>query len=322
MTATIPSLTAIGLSLPSAAPFTRQQALAAGVSPTQLRRLLGSGLIRRMLEGVYVASWVPESIELRCAALRLVVPTDAFICDRTAAWLYRGPSALGPNEHRAVPPISCFRTSGHRGLRGRLSASGERAITPADLREINGLVVTTELRTALDLGRLQPTLDLRLWGMDNMLATDAFTLDELLAEIPRFKGERGVVLLRVLAPRSDPLAQSFGESALRNRWYDAGLPRPRLQIPVERDDGTVAYLDMGAEEWLFGAEYDGEEWHSEDADAEHDRVRRRWLSDERGWMVEAFRKDNVFGLRQDAEVRLRRAARAARATLGLRTFIV
>ena len=322
MTAIAPVLADLGLSLPTDLPFTVAQAKKRGVKPQKLALLAKLGVLRRLLHGVYVASEVPESIELRCAALALVVPPDAFVCDTTAAWLYRGATVLPPNAHLAVPPISCFRTGGKTRLRNSLTASGERSVADGDVQEINGLQVTTELRTALDLGRLQPTRDMRLWGMDAMLSTEAFTPDELLAAVDRFARQRGVCMLRALAPLADPLSQSFGESALRLRWYDAGLPRPQLQIPIEVDGVEVAYLDMGLEDWLFAAEYDGEQWHSDDDDVEHDTARRGWLRNQRRWWIDVFRKEHAFGHAQTAETRLRQAAAAARATYGTRTFIV
>lgn len=322
MTALAPTLSALNLGLPLDAPFTVAQAKACGVTPQKLARLTTAGVLRRILHGVYVASDVPESIELRCAALSLVVPLDAFVCDTTAAWVYRGPDVLPPNAHLAVPPISCFRPSGKHRLRNQLTASGERAVRAEDLSEIDSLLVTTPLRTALDLGRLQRSRDMRLWGMDAMLATQTFTHDELLMAVDRFAKQRGVRMLRALAPLADAHSQSFGESALRLRWYDAGLPRPRLQIPIEAEGVEVAYLDMGLEEWLFAAEYDGAQWHSETVDVEHDAARRGWLRTQRRWRIEVFRSEDTFGRAQGAEVRLRRAAAEARATYGSRTFIV
>jgi hypothetical protein len=144
----------------------------------------------------------------------------------------------------------------------------------------------------------------------------------MLAEVPRFKGERGVVGLRTLAPLADGGAQSPGESALRLRWYAAGLPRPRTQIPVEVGGRVVYLLDMGLEDLLFAAEYDGEDWHSSGDQKDADRARRGWLADNRSWLIEVFDKKNVYGLRQDADLRLAKAFVNARATLGTRTFFV
>ena len=276
--------------------------------------------VRRPLRNVYVAAQVPDTLEVRARMLALVVPPGSFVCDRTAAWLHGAPSAMAPNEHLLVPTVSCFRPSATGRLRNGLTDSGEREMLARDLMELNGLLITTPLRTAVDLGRLQPTADLRLAGMDAMLRLGAFTHDQLLAEIPRFNRRRGVVGLRSLAPLADGGAESFAESALRLRWYAAGLPRPTTQIPVLVDGRVLFRLDLGLEELLFAAEYDGKEWHSGDKQAVHDGERRAWLSENRGWMIEVFRGQDIFGPRQIADQRLAIALRKARATLGGRTL--
>ncbi len=307
--------------LPTDQPFTLAQATAAGLSKKQVGTLVREAYLRRPLRNVYVAAHVPDTLDLRARMVALVVPPGSFVCDRTAAWLHGAPSAMAPNEHLVVPAVSCFRPSAAGRLRNELTDSGEREVLPRDLMELEGLLVTTPLRTALDLGRLQPSDDLRLAGMDAMLRLGAFSHDELLAEVPRFDRRRGVVGLRALAPRADGGAESFAESALRRRWYAAGLPRPTTQIRVLVDGMEIFRLDLGLEELLFAAEYDGEPWHSGDDQLAQDRQRRDWLSDHRGWMVEVFRRDDVFGPRQSAEQRLAVAFRQARATLGSRTIV-
>ena len=154
--------------------------------------------------------------------------------------------------------------------------------------------------------------------MDTMLGLGTFTHDEMLAEVPRFNRRRGVVLLRVLAPLADGGAQSFGETALRLRWYDAGLPRPRTQIPVVVDGRILYYLDMGLEEIATAAEYDGAAWHSGPEQRQHDTVRRSYLTDVAGWTIEVFTKENVFGHHQDADRRLKLLAESAQSQLRLR----
>jgi very-short-patch-repair endonuclease len=302
--------------LPPGQPFTTADARAVGLGPQALHRLVAGGHLRHPVAGAYVPAWVEDSLELRCATLRLVLPPDCFVCDRSAGWLHAGDRALGPNEHLDVPRISCFRPSDGGRLRNGLTVSGERAILPRDLTEVHGLPVTTPLRSALDLGRLQPTQDLKLHGMDVMLRLAAFSHAEMLAEVPRFNRQRGVVELRVLAPLADGGSESFAESALRMRWYAAGLPRPRTQISV-RVHGVERYrLDMGLEDLRFAAEYDGEEWHGPER-AEHDAHRRAWLTDERRWLIEVFQHQNVFGHAQDAERLLRIGYDKARERRGL-----
>jgi hypothetical protein len=297
-------------------------ALAAGVSDNQLKRLCDRDYLRRPLRNLYLPAQLPDTVEIRLAALSLVVPSSCFVADHTAAWLHAGDDALPPNAHLAVPPVSMWRPPRVRALRNGWTASGERTLLPSDLMELGGVLVTTPLRTALDLGRLQRNPDVALWGMDSMLGTKTFTRDEMLAELPRFKGERGIVRMRLLAPRADGRAQSFGEAALRGRWYDAGLPRPWVQIPILENGRVIFWLDMGLEELLFAAEYDGERFHSQEQDREHDHDRRLWLARNRAWIIEDFRKVNVFGQRQDATERLAAAYQQCRRSLGHRRLII
>lgn len=291
--------------LPPSRPFTTHEAYGLGLSPESLTELVQAGLLRRPVRGVYVRAALPDTLELRAAALRLVVPAGAFVCDRTAAWLHGASSALAPGDHTAVPELHVFRVPSRTRLRNGIVAGGRRSVTAADLCEVDGLVTTTPLRTALDLGRLQQR-DLALAGMDALAHLGLVTAAELIASVGRFRGARGVVQLRHLAPLVDPGAASPGESALRLRWIDAGLPRPTCQVPVDREDGRHFYLDLGLPDDLFGAEYDGAAWHGPDR-AEHDDARRLWLRTERGWRLEVFTAAHVYGADQDADLRLRRA---------------
>ncbi len=282
-------------------PFTTQQALDAGMTHDQLTRAVMSRWLRRPAKGVYVPATLEDTLETRCAALSLSVPDDAFIADHSAAWLIAGDRALVPGDHLTVPEVSCFRTRTGSRLRRHQVRSGERELRADEIMELGGLQVTTPLRTALDIGRLARNTDVRLHGMDTMLSMGVFTQAELLAEVPRFKGYRGVVGLRALAPLADGGSQSFGESALRLRWHQAHLPWPTTQHPVP---GTPYILDIALPEETFGPEYDGEEFHSSPDQKAHDATRRREIH-RAGWTVEVFRKEHVFGPRQNAERRLR-----------------
>lgn len=168
---------------------------------------------------------------------------------------------------------------------------------------VQGIRVTTPLRTVLDLGRL-------LRRHDALAAIDAFLRigvphDQMLAEVERFKGYRGVRQVRALIPLGDRRAESVAESALRLDWYDAGLPRPELQWWVCDDDGIGIYrLDIALPEVLYAAEFDGEENHTSDEDRGYDEQRRGWCERERHWLFEVFTKVEVFGRRPDPLPRL------------------
>jgi hypothetical protein len=307
----VPALLDDRFPLPIDAPFTTAQALSVGVGHKVLSRLVHDGLLRRLLRGVYVATQVPDSLQMRVDALSLVVPRGSAATDWTACWLHTGISA--PGGHREVAPVSVFRASTGRRLRNGLCVSGERTFFRGDLVPVGGtLLATSPLRTAWDLGRFASPV-VALGGMDALLRASGHSRDELVAGVERFRRQRGVVQLRVLAPLTDPRSESPGESALRLRWLEtAGLPPPELQIPVATPDGDGSFrLDMGVEELRFAAEYDGERYHGADA-ATNDRSRRAILEADLGWTVLVFRRDGVYGATNDAGRRLREGLVVAR----------
>lgn len=310
------ALLGTGFPLSLEAPFSRGQALAAGVDPRRLRELIDDGSLRRVLRGVYAARQAPDSVLFRTQALSLVVPDCAVVTDRTAAWLH-GVPILERGAHLKAPPVSvCERVDSRvrrPGVDGR-----RRQLLDRDIMELHGLRVTTPLRTGLDLGR-------RLWRFDALAALDGVlrlgvSYDELQENTLRFKGYRGVRQLRTLAPLADGRAQSPGESALRLHWLDAGLPRPEPQFAIVDDQGReIYYLDVPCPEVRYAAEYDGEEFHSSDEDREHDDERRDWIRRERRWSIDAFRKDDVYGRRTDITERLRAGFREAKKSITIWT---
>jgi hypothetical protein len=267
-----------------------------------------------MLHGVSVATQVPDSLRLRAAALRLVVPAHAVVVDRTACWLH-GVDALPRSAIHEMPCLEVFSGSRSRMRRGGI-ASGIRELLPRDTEEIDGLRVTTTLRTASDVGR-------RVWRYDAIGALDGLLRvgvdqTELIAEIGRFKGQRGVRQLRELAPLADPRSESPPEGALRLHWIEADLPTPEPQIWVHGDDGAPRYrIDVGHRETRYGAEYFGEEFHSDNV-READENRLAWLRTQGAWIMDVFDKGSVYGRLPDPFVTLQTGFAKARAQLGLR----
>ncbi|MGY2874682.1 hypothetical protein ACVW00_001872 [Marmoricola sp. URHA0025 HA25] len=300
--------------LPLDQPFTTQTACDAGVSRSLLAALARHGLVRRVLHGVYAASQAPDSVLFRATALQLVIPDCAVVTDRTAAWLH-GVPILERGAHLQAPPISVCQTVDSRVRRPDVDGR-RRQLLERDVMELHGIRVTTPLRTGLDLGR-------SLWRFDALAAIDGVLRigvdhDELLSEIERFRGHRGVRQVRWIAPLGDGRAESPGESALRLHWYDAGLPKPEPQFRILDDWGSELYrLDVPAPEVRYAAEYDGEEFHSSDVDVAHDKERRDWIRRERHWSIDTFRKDDVYGRRTDITRRLRTGFLAAKKSMSV-----
>lgn len=298
--------------LPHDHPFTYRLAQReAGLDGKDLTWLVANGFLERPIKGVYVVPRVPDSIERRCACLRLVVPSDAVICDRHAGWLHGAEMVLAPGEHLDLAPIRVFLPAGRGRLRNGLADSGERTFRRGDVEEFNGLRVTSPIRTAWDLGRNRWT-DRSLAAMDQMLRIRMFSKEELVAGVERFAGDRWVTVLRAMAPLTDGRAESPPESILRLRWLEnlAFEPVPQMEV---YDDGTfLARLDVGNADWRFGAEYDGVEWHDTPEQQTHDRGRRRACEERADYVIVPLTKDNLFGHHQDVDRLLRAGAAEAR----------
>lgn len=302
--------------LPLDRPFTAAEANRLGVSSALRHRLVVNGLLRPLVRGTFVASQVPDSLRVRVHAASLVMPPHAVAVDRLAAWIH-GVDALPRSAIHQMPELDIFSATGSRMRRPGIT-SGIRGLEKRDVQVINGLPVTTRLRTACDLGRI-------LWRFDALGAIDGFLrlgLDhaELLAELDRYKGYRGVRQLRELAPLGDRGAESQPESALRLHWYDAELPKPQTQIWVYDDDGTPKFrIDVGREEERYGAEYFGEQWHGDDQQ-DADEARLEWLARHRTWVMDVFVKEHVYGSDLAASSMLRGGFARAEAAMKTRAI--
>jgi len=278
--------------IPLASPFTRQQAHVAGVTEHQLRCWNRDRVIRRVLHGVYADASQPDDLAQRTAALKLVVTPNAVVTDRTAAWLH-GVDCFAFRELEFLPPLDvCVLPESNRvrrrGVRGRT-----RDLAPIDMMDIDGLCVTTPLRTALDLG-CQLLRPYALAVLDGFMHKHGVTKAELRAELPRFTGRRGVVQLRPLIDIADPLAESPGETLTRLAIIDAGLPAPVLQHWVTVDGVPTFRLDLAYPAHRVAVEYDGEAFHDSPEQRARDAARRKWLRDN-GWTVIVVRKGDLVG---------------------------
>lgn len=317
----LPELTGLAIlppsfPLPLDRPFSAREAQAEGFQPRQLGRLIEHGFLRRPVRGVYLATALGDSTALRCEVLKLVVPADHVVCDRHAGWLHGAEMALAPGEHLELRRISVFRPSGKGRLRNGLTDSGERMLSREDVVEIDGLRVTTPLRTAWDLGRVRFT-EPSIAGMDTMLRLGVFDRAELLAGVERFRGMRWVTTLRAIAPLADGRSESPPESVLRLRWIESGLPAPEPQYEVFRDGQLLGRLDLGHPGLRLAAEYDGVEWHASPEQQEHDWQRRTAIA-KTGWQIEIFVSDDIWGHKANADQRFRAAGVQARCALGAR----
>jgi len=294
-------------------PFTSAALPELGITRRRLRSELAAGTVRRLFRGVYASAELPETVELRAAALALVVADGHVIVDRTAAWLH-GIDAYSTAELELGPLIeTCSLRGDHRtqrpGVRGRT-----RDLAESDIAVVSGLRVTTPLRTALDLGCHLRRREAYA-ALCGLAREHGITAADLGSAIPRFKRRRGVIQLRELAALVDPRLESPREAWTLLAILDAGLPPPEPQVWIEIDGVPTYRLDLGYRRLRIAIEYDGVEAHERTAEQrEHDGVRRRWLHDH-GWTVIVVRVGDFTGDRLDVWLgQLREVLRSAYST--------
>lgn len=273
-------------------PFTPWMVSHLGITARQLAALADSSEIRRVLTGVYLHSDVPDTLETRIAAARLVISEFSVVCDRTAAWLW-GVDSFDVRELEILPPLECYVLRGHHRTRRPQCAGGERDLRQDEVVDLDGVAVTTPLRTATDLAcKLGPRDGLA--ALDGFMRHHALTRSDYRRELLRYFRRRGVVRARVLAGWADGRAESPGESWTRAEILLRGLPVPKLQWIIEVDGREIYRLDLAYPRHRLAVEYDGREFHDSPDRREHDRGRRKWLED-RGWTIIVVTKDD-FGL--------------------------
>src|SRR3954453_20913730 len=202
-------------------PFTSAWARAQGVDRRCLRTWLMSGHLVSPVHGVMYAAQLRDSMELRIACLRLVVPEHAVVTDRTAAWVHGAPMVLEPNAHLHVPRVDLFLLPGGRIRRG-VVRSGQRELFTSEIEEVGGLRVTTRARTMCDLGMQLPRRQ-AFAAMCSLLKVGGFTLDDIRQQADgRFKGHRWVRQLRgwfpcVMPASSLPVSATWRSSGTTHR---------------------------------------------------------------------------------------------------------
>lgn len=262
--------------------MTRPRAQELGVARHELR----GPAFRRAGHGVYaVAGTDLDDPDVRVEVAAATLVPSATLGGWVAARLHeRGRPRLDP----ATSPFDGWTPTAYTDLvtepapvlapaRARLATRpGTRVFrseVPDDERTVvDGVLVTTPLRTAFDLARLR-THHGAVVALDRMLGAglvDGAELAELLDDRRRWRGSGRA--LRALA-QSDGGAESPRKSLLRMLWREAGLPFPVCNPEVFDASGRfVARVDLlDVESGLVG-EYDGA-WHASGERRRRDRGR-------------------------------------------------
>lgn len=258
-------------------PFTRTQALAAGITPKQLE----GPAYRSIFRGVFVEASLPDTTHLRAQAALLKAPDDAVASHVTAleAW-----GLVLPGEHDIHVSTNEAWVTRLRGIRGH------RRQEAISRRTRGGLAVTGPDRTIVDLGTMISLVWLIVAAehMFNRRYSDLETLKSYARE----RHLSGVRILREALHWIRAGAESPMETLTRLLLVFCHLPEPEIQAEVCNAFGQfVARVDLGYRRWKVAVEYVGQ-WHEHSAEQRaRDRNRREALV-ALGWIViEIYDKD-------------------------------
>ncbi|MDX6203194.1 MAG: hypothetical protein QOJ83_2694 [Frankiales bacterium] len=282
------------------APFTVAEALEHGVSR---RRLLSSPLFRPVCRGIHVAADVPDSAELRLAAVSLLVPRGVVLSGTTAAWVH----GVDVRRHPAEL-IEVTATRGVRPMARGVLVARRANLAADDVLDLGAVLVTTVARTAFDLARRD--LAEGVVALDALWRKGLITPEELVEYALGKRHLRGLRQVPRVVELADRGAQSPMESRLRMVLVlDAGLPRPETQLEVpDGFGGVLATLDMGYRSYEVGVEFDG---------AVHDEQRNRVRDLRRHNRLRGARWNVLRYSRDDVRVRRHVIKREVREALGL-----
>lgn len=250
-------------------------------TPRIIRSDAGSTDIRRdhhrLHRGIYtpLGSELSATDRIRAAAMR--AGEGAVVAGLSAAILHG--TTFVDEDH----DVELIRGLGGQGrMRGSVRVIRTDQLGPGDIETIDGITVTSPVRTAYDLGRRRPDW-MALARLDDLVRATGLSLTELWSYTRAHPRTHGVPQMRELIQYIDPAAESPGESWLRLVMIRNHLPRPDSQIVLNDTDGRlIARFDLGYRRYKIGIDYDGVEFHTSDEQRAHD-ARRDRAARERGW---------------------------------------
>jgi very-short-patch-repair endonuclease len=283
------------------APF--RGSLAVDASALTKGQLRGSAY-RRLFPDVYLPRDIAPTLLVRSRGAYLLVAGHGALAGYSAAELLGARIAPRDADAEVVVPGANFREC--RGLRVH-----REQLADDEVQTVDGLVVTSAIRTAYDLARWSTQIE-------GVVAADApgrigrFGPGALLGMAARYPGARWRSRIALVAELMDSRAESAMETRCRVSLVLRGLPRPELQYQVCDELGNhVAWLDMAYPAARAGVEFDGEH-HQEASTFRADLARHNRLA-ALGWTVlrasatDVLRNPDAFAAQIRAVLRHRAA---------------
>ena len=263
--------------------ISRKQALAMGMTDSQINKRLRTGRWMRSARGVYRHAVWPSTPLSRLLA-------GCLACNALAS--HRSAAALHGIDGYKLDRVELLVPWGKKPV---LAGATVHRTTQIDLAKPvvrNGIPCTAIDRTVLDLAsvvsrrRLDSTLDAVL--RDGLLRPS--DLYAVLVSHSR-QGRAGCSAFRAALDErcgDDPVPLSAWSRMVADLLVDAGLARPAMEYRICDEHGTfVAQVDLAYPGQRLAIELDSKRWHLNSVSFEQDPRRRNALT-MIGWMVLTF----------------------------------
>lgn len=235
-----------------------QEWFQSGHTRQELRTALAGGSVRKVRRSMLTN--VPASARPRDQHLARVRAAARVLGSRTYFARFSAAAIHGlPLLNRRYEEVTVVRTGGGHGSVAPTIHARQAVLSPDDVTEVDGLPVTSLVRTVADLIRELP------FAEAVMLADAALGRSVERPEIgDLIAGGRGCRLAATALAFADGDAESPGESLSRVRMWQAGLVMPTLQHVVLDADGTfLGRTDFYWEHCDTVGEFDGETKYGE-----------------------------------------------------------
>jgi len=178
---------------------------------------------RRLLPDVYIEADAMLDHRSWCAAVTLTLPGGSAI-DRCSAAYLHGVDLL-PTD---APVTVTMPQPSHSWPRSRVSVT-RTTLGPDDIATVDGMPVTTPVRTAFDLAR-QHRIGPAVAALDALCRQHLVTVAEVAGYARSWRRLRGAGLLIKRLALVDPRAESPMESRLRGADRDGGVAGARPAV--------------------------------------------------------------------------------------------
>jgi very-short-patch-repair endonuclease len=261
--------------------FSLEQARALGIADRSVSKRAAAGRYFRLNPGVYAIGGTPDTMSRRIAAAVVSFPALAAVSHQTAAELWG-------MTNRGIRAIEIVTTRWDRVRRDSVKVHESLDLLPEDVVDLDGIPITTPVRTVVDLGASNRWIVER--ALEEGIRRDLFTLEDVEGFVARVakRGRRGVGVIRPLLAarrRWDTVTESALEDEFRKLLTDGGLPMPEPQYTVRDESGDlVCRADFAYPSARVLIELDSEAHHLDRVTFRRDRSKQNAAAT-LGWTV-------------------------------------